>query len=57
MRASRGIKQRRVVSSSGGNGIFGQDDVRNVIRPVSRYIPVRKMLLVEQTANLGGGAI
>jgi len=57
MRAFRGTKQRRVVSSSGGNGIFGQDDVRNVIRPVSRYMPVSKMLLVEQTANLGGGAV
>ncbi|MDG2339108.1 MAG: threonine aldolase family protein [Gammaproteobacteria bacterium] len=41
----------------GRHGIFSIDDVRNAIRPISRYMPVSKMLLVEQTANLGGGAI
>ena len=41
----------------GKNGIFNADDVRNAIRPESRYMPVSKLLLVEQTANLGGGAV
>ena len=41
----------------GTNGIFSREDVRKAIRPKSRYMPVSKMLLVEQTANLGGGAV
>lgn len=41
----------------GENGIFSNEEMRNAIRPMSRYMPVSKMLLVEQTANLGGGAI
>ena len=41
----------------GTNGIFDRDDVRKAIRSASRYMPVSKMLLIEQTANLGGGAI
>lgn len=42
---------------NGVNGIFSAEDVRRAIRPYSRYMPISKMLLVEQTANLGGGAI
>ena len=41
----------------GKNGIFSYKDVRTAIRPDSRYMPVSKMVLVEQTSNLGGGAI
>ncbi len=41
----------------GTNGIFTSADVKNAIRPKSRYMPISKMLLVEQTANLGGGAV
>ena len=41
----------------GTNGIFNREDVRKAMRPKSRYMPVSKMLLVEQTANLGGGAV
>ena len=41
----------------GENGVFSNDEMRNAIRPISRYMPVSKMLLVEQTSNLGGGAI
>ena len=41
----------------GKNGIFSAEDVRSALRPASRYMPVSKMLLVEQTSNLGGGAI
>ncbi len=42
---------------NGVNGIFSAEDVKRAVRPHSRYMPVSKMLLVEQTANLGGGAI
>ena len=41
----------------GENGIFSFKDVQKAIRPSSRYMPVSKMVLVEQTSNLGGGAI
>ncbi len=44
-------------SLQGTNGIFTRHDVRAAVRPISRYMPVSKMLLVEQTANLGGGAV
>ena len=44
-------------SLQGTNGIFSREDVRAGVRPISRYMPVSKMLLVEQTANLGGGAV
>ena len=42
---------------NGVNGVFSAEDVKRAIRPYSRYMPISKMLLVEQTANLGGGAI
>ena len=41
----------------GTNGIFTSADVKNAIRPKSRYMPISKMRLVEQTANLDGGAV
>ncbi|HBW83287.1 MAG TPA: low specificity L-threonine aldolase [Gammaproteobacteria bacterium] len=41
----------------GQYGIFSADDVREAIRPESRYMPISKLLLIEQTANLGGGAV
>ncbi|MEM8940893.1 MAG: threonine aldolase family protein [Pseudomonadota bacterium] len=41
----------------GHNGIFTSEDVREAVRPASRYMPISRMLLIEQTANLGGGAI
>ncbi|MEM6486147.1 MAG: threonine aldolase family protein, partial [Pseudomonadota bacterium] len=41
----------------GHNGVFTSEDVRGAVRPASRYMPISRMLLIEQTANLGGGAI
>lgn len=41
----------------GENGIFSADQVRASIRPNSRYMPKSTLMCVEQTANLGGGAI
>ncbi len=41
----------------GRNGIYDADQVRNAIRPTSRYAPKSALLCAEQTANLGGGAV
>ena len=41
----------------GQNGMFTPDQVREAIRPNSRYMPQSSLLCVEQTANMGGGAI
>lgn len=42
---------------SGVNGIFTPDQVRACLRPNSRYMPKSALMCVEQTANMGGGAI
>lgn len=41
----------------GQNGMFKPEQVQNAIRPNSRYMPQSTLLCVEQTANMGGGAI
>jgi len=41
----------------GASGVFSADALAAAIRPVSRYSPTQRMVEVEQTANLGGGAI
>jgi threonine aldolase len=41
----------------GENGIFEPEQVKQAIRPKSRYMPVSRLLCAEQTANLGGGAV
>ena len=41
----------------GVHGVFSADTLAAAIRPVSRYSPAQRMVEVEQTANLGGGAI
>lgn len=41
----------------GQNGMFTPAQVREAIRPNSRYMPQSTLLCVEQTANMGGGAI
>ncbi len=41
----------------GGQGQFSADALQELIRPVSRYSPTQRMVEVEQTANLGGGAV
>jgi len=41
----------------GNNGIFEPDQVARAIRPDSRYMPESRLVCVEQTANLGGGAV
>lgn len=41
----------------GENGMFEPEQVTQAIRPQSRYMPISRLVCVEQTANLGGGAI
>ena len=41
----------------GVNGIFESDQVVQAIRPSSRYMPETRLVCVEQTANMGGGAV
>lgn len=41
----------------GENGVFSADALAAAVRPVSRYSPTQRMVEVEQTANLGGGAV
>jgi len=47
----------QVAPLDGDNGVFSADILANAIRPVSRYSPAQRMVEVEQTANLGGGAV
>ncbi|MDG1530068.1 MAG: GntG family PLP-dependent aldolase [Paracoccaceae bacterium] len=42
---------------SGTNGIFTSEQASACLRPNSRYMPKSALLCVEQTANMGGGAI
>ncbi len=41
----------------GDKGIFTAADVRNAIRPESRYIQRTRLICVEQTSNFGGGTV
>jgi len=47
----------QVAPLDGDNGVFTADTLTDAIRPLSRYSPAQRMVEVEQTANLGGGAI
>ena len=41
----------------GPRGMFSAEAVRAAIRPRNRYAPPQRLLEVEQTANIGGGAV
>ena len=47
----------QVTGLPGDAGIFGVDALEAAARNTSRYSPPQRMVEVEQTANLGGGAI
>jgi len=42
---------------AGQRGMFDVDQVAEAIRPASRYAPNSTLLCVEQTTNMGGGAV
>ncbi len=39
------------------SGVFGSSELEAAIRPQSRYAPRSRLLVVEQTTNLGGGRV
>jgi threonine aldolase len=41
----------------GERGQFTADQLSAAIRPPSRYLPVSRLVVVEQTSNLGGGSV
>jgi threonine aldolase len=47
----------QIMPLTGPRGMFTADDVRAGIRPKTRYAPPQRLLEVEQTANIGGGAV
>ena len=47
----------QILPLRGPRGMFTADDVRAAIRPRTRYAPPQRLLEVEQTANIGGGAV
>ena len=47
----------QIMPMKGPRGMFTADEVRAAIRPKTRYAPPQRLLEVEQTANIGGGAI
>ncbi len=47
----------QIMPLQGPRGMFTADDVRAGIRPRTRYAPPQRLLEVEQTANIGGGAV
>jgi threonine aldolase len=47
----------QIMPLTGPRGMFTAADVRAAIRPKTRYAPPQRLLEVEQTANIGGGAV
>ncbi len=47
----------QVTGLPGPSGTFGLDALENAARAKSRHAPPQRMVEVEQTANLGGGAV
>lgn len=47
----------QIMPLKGPRGMFTADEVRAGIRPKTRYAPPQRLLEVEQTANIGGGAV
>ncbi|MCU0944342.1 MAG: threonine aldolase family protein [Rubritepida sp.] len=47
----------QILPLTGPRGMFTAEDVRAAIRPRTRYAPPQRLLEVEQTANIGGGAV
>ncbi|PLB53352.1 threonine aldolase [Aspergillus steynii IBT 23096] len=41
----------------GEHGVFDRMALRRAIRPESRYTPTSRLVVIEQTSNLGGGTI
>ncbi len=46
-----------VTGLDGDKGRFSADQVRDAVRPASRYFPLTRVVAMEQTANLAGGTV
>lgn len=46
-----------IYALEGDRGRFSAEQVRQAIRPVTRYMPRSRLVSIEQTANLAGGSI
>ncbi len=46
-----------VTGLDGDKGRFTADQVRHAVRPVSRYFPRTRVVVMEQTSNLAGGTV
>ncbi len=42
---------------SGPRGLFTRERLRDAVRPEDRYAPLSRLVVVEQTANIGGGTV
>ncbi|MEN0074248.1 MAG: threonine aldolase family protein [Paracraurococcus sp.] len=47
----------QIMPLQGPRGMFTAETLRAAIRPRTRYAPPQRLLEVEQTANIGGGAV
>jgi threonine aldolase len=47
----------QILPLRGARGMFAPDALRAAIRGVSRHTPTQRLVEVEQTANIGGGAV
>jgi threonine aldolase len=47
----------QILPLRGANGMYAPDDLRRAIRGRSRHTPTQRLVEVEQTANIGGGAV
>ena len=47
----------QVTGLQGNRGMFGVSELDGALRPTSRYSPPQRLVEVEQTSNLGGGAV
>ncbi len=52
--ALAGVMVRTV---AGPRGLFTRESLREAIRPDNRYLPLSRLVVVEQTANIGGGTV
>ncbi len=47
----------QILALRGARGMFSPDELRAHLRGISRHSPPQRMVEVEQTANIGGGAV
>lgn len=55
--APSGLAGAMIKGVKGPNGFFTAEDVHNAIRPKRRLYPQSRLVIVEQTTNMGGGAV